>query len=355
MDLKRFKHFLKGNYSSDELEEFKNKLNTDEGVKLIENLFDSFRHNEREVEDAKLASRLIDKIHSKINIEELIKEISDEHKKQEKILDKSRKPIHFKRPRKRLRRSLSVLGILAVALAIGFVINYFTDTAILSTEKVQAAFIQKSTGKGQKLTIHLPDGSKVILNSRSSITYPEVFNDSIRQVKVEGEVFFEVVHNENRPFFVHAGELTSKVLGTSFNVRYRPEDNINTIALVTGKVQVSLGEQPDQTQNYILAPGELMKLNPLKKTLTKQKFDVEKETGWKDNIIYFTDADYKEVFETLENWYGVDINFVCKTPEVAWNLTAKFENENLENVLNALALSQGIEYKLSEKNVKIIL
>lgn len=354
MDLNKFYKFLKGNLSSREFEELKKSIDSEEGPKFMDQLFDNFQVGEEEANEENLKTRLLDKIHDKIKIEELISEISREHERHQRILDKSRGPLKKNQGKGKIGRWIIAGSVGLIILAVGF---YLKSSLINlpEAEIAEAALVTKSTGKGQKLTLHLPDGSRAILNSASSIKYPTNFTGTQREVYAEGEVFFEVVRNEKKPFVVHAGRLVSQVLGTSFNVRNRPEENVNTIALVTGKVQVSIPEETDQKKCYILTPGEAMELDPAKGIFQKMNFDIERETGWKDNIIYFTDANYHEVFETLENWYGVEINVVQTRRKPTWKLTAKFENENLENILNALTLSQGITYELNEKNVKIIL
>ena len=216
---------------------------------------------------------------------------------------------------------------------------------------VKSAEIQhviKTTPLGQKSTIFLSDGSKVILNSGSEITYYPDFSKDERFIELTGEAFFEVERDEKRPFKVKAGNTVTTALGTSFNIRSYIESDITTIGLVTGKVEVNFAE--DSNKNIFLEPGEGAKYSKLKNDISKQPFDIEKCAAWRLGILYFKDDSFDSAVKTLQMWYGVNINVQGK---ITGSFSAKFDNQSLETVLNGLSFIFSFQYTIDGKNVII--
>jgi transmembrane sensor len=209
--------------------------------------------------------------------------------------------------------------------------------------------IVKSVIKGQKLKIHLPDGSIVWLNSESSISYPERFTDTVRKVDLAGEAYFEVVKNPDQPFIVQTGEISAKVLGTTFNVRNYGDDKQVNVALVTGKISVISAKHPDE---FILTPGERLIYDTGNDKYIKQNFDLKTVTAWKDGILYFEDATYEEVINTLERWYGVEFVTVNRGSS-SWKFTGEFKNEYLDIVLNSISYSKNFTYIIDQNKVYV--
>ncbi|MFO7822939.1 MAG: FecR family protein, partial [Cyclobacterium sp.] len=114
-------------------------------------------------------------------------------------------------------------------------------------------WIERSVLPGQKLALELPDDSKVWVNANSKIRFPETFARESREVFLEGEAFFEVSHDADRPFRVHSGELTTEVLGTKFNVKSQGEKT--DVALLEGKVRVKINMEKEKM--LVLNPGQL--------------------------------------------------------------------------------------------------
>ena len=203
-------------------------------------------------------------------------------------------------------------------------------------------YISKSTQAGQKLSLTLPDGSKIKLNSEAKISFPESFNDSIRLVYVhKGEVFFDVVKNAQKPFIVKTNSIDTRVLGTSFNVNYQKEKQALEVALVTGKVQVT-----KEDLVYYLLPKERIAIRDSK--VQKSNFDIRKVTGWKDGILVIEDRTFKETISILESWYGVSIKYKSGNDGIYNGI---FKNESLENVLDGLGFTTDFKYSIEDKNV----
>ena len=205
--------------------------------------------------------------------------------------------------------------------------------------------ISKVTRTGQKLSVVLPDGSEVMLNSSSKLIYPEVFARNQRLVKLEGEAFFNVKDQDNIPFIVESEEFSTKVLGTSFNI------NENSVSLLTGKVEV-LTQDDATTQGIILTPGQKAVHDKAKNSFYKTNYNYQQDLGWKDGILYFKDADFSTIKSSLQNWYGIEI--VAETGSIRqWTYTGTFEKASLEEVLERIAYLEGFSFSINDKTVKI--
>lgn len=213
--------------------------------------------------------------------------------------------------------------------------------------------ITRSMPKGQKLTMVLPDGSRVSLNSESSISFPESFEGETRTVELTGEAYFDVVRNEEKPFIVRTGQVSAVVLGTSFNVNSFPEQNEISVALVSGKVMVMpQSDQPDHAHEVILTEGEKVTIDKTSSATVKTSFDATVEVGWKDGLLVFEEDNYKAVMTKLERWYGVSI-IASNKPTGKWRIKGRFDNLSLKEVLENLKYTHKIDYRIEEKTVNI--
>ena len=217
-------------------------------------------------------------------------------------------------------------------------------------EPVVVNYIEKSNAKGRKTTFNLPDGTIVKLNSSSRLSFPEYFNKNVREVVLEGEAFFEVTKNKEKPFVIKSGAITTTVLGTSFNVNAYPDAQHIQVAVLTGKVKV---ESPDEAHPVVfLEPNVRAVYEKGAKHVTTSSFVPEEVFAWKDGIILFKNAKERDVIKKLEEWYGVDIVVKNKRSR-RWNLTAKFHNETLEHVLDVISHQIGFNFEIKNKNISI--
>ncbi|MGK7394032.1 MAG: FecR family protein [Candidatus Cyclobacteriaceae bacterium M3_2C_046] len=227
------------------------------------------------------------------------------------------------------------------------VIFYFAYTyqSIPTSTQPRTEMIYKKTEFGQKLKIVLPDSSVAVLNSGTTISYPEIFSDSIRVVDLAGEAYFQVLPNSNRPFIVKGTTMDVKVLGTSFNFNTRKA----AVALTEGKVELN-----DGIQQAVLAPGQLGQLSSESGKFEIGAFDKLTYIGWKDGVINIEGLSLKEIIPVLENWYGVAIShgqFI--DPDMVFK--GKLSHRSLENILEGICFSLNCQYKISGKNVEIYL
>ncbi len=197
--------------------------------------------------------------------------------------------------------------------------------------------------------LELPDGSVVTLNHDTKINYPRKFSGNIREVEIEGEAFFEVQPNPNKPFVIHAGEANIKVLGTSFNVNAYPGNNEIEVVVATGKVQVSKKKtetiqsaETTQLNEVILDPGEKGVFVSLSNELRKSRNDNPNFLSWKTRDLIFNKTSLKEVIEQLNKVYRIQI----KTDDPQLDqllLTARFEDRSLDFILKVIALTHGLD------------
>jgi transmembrane sensor len=209
-------------------------------------------------------------------------------------------------------------------------------------------YIEKATNFGQKLTIHLTDGTIVKLNSGSKLSYPSAFSDSIREVVLTGEGYFQVSKDVDRPFQVISQSIYTKVLGTEFNVNSYNTDNIE-IALVEGIVEV-LSKSDGTQEKRRLSPGE-------KAIWKNNHFNIEKlneteDLGWKDNILVFNEDNIDTIKRKLERWYGINMT-VHQPDKMSQSFVGEFQNENLVNVLEIIGHSLRFEFQINNENVTI--
>ncbi|WP_169786435.1 FecR family protein [Pseudalgibacter alginicilyticus] len=246
---------------------------------------------------------------------------------------------------------IKVAGFLIVALTIGSV-GWYTS---LQSDKVNskqtvAKILSKEVSYGKKLTFILPDGSRVKLNSGSKIKYPEVFNDSIREVTLSGEAFFEIKEDSLFPFIVKTASLSTRVLGTTFNIKDYEDENEVAVTLATGKISVGVkGEE-----NIILSPSYQLNFNKSTQSLKKQKINLDDFLGWKDGILRFDNEKLSTAVIKLEKWFNVKIKLQNKQYENC-SFTGVFKDASLERILeNITFVKTNLKYKIiSSEEVEI--
>jgi transmembrane sensor len=190
---------------------------------------------------------------------------------------------------------------------------------------------------GKTSEIVLPDGSKVWLNSGSRLIYPEFFVDKNREVFLIGEAFFEVSHDDKKPFVVQTSDLRIRVLGTRFNVSAYPTDHMIETVLTEGKVKLeqhNSGLFPETTE---LKPGQLAAFSKTERTMQLKTVDTEHYTLWKQNLIKFESTDLSRVVKKLERYFN--IRFKYDDPFLGGiKISGKLElSDNRETVLHNVA------------------
>lgn len=191
------------------------------------------------------------------------------------------------------------------------------------------SFNTLSTPRGGQYQIILPDGSKVWLNSASSLKYPTAFIGTERKIELSGEAYFEVAHNPKRPFIVSSENQTVTVLGTHFNINSYNDEHATTTTLLEGRVSVS-----SNNHQVILKPGyaALQKQGQI----NTEKANIDQAIAWKDGVLDMDGQSFDAIMRQISRWYNVDIVYEGKVPDV------KLAGQ-MDKGLNLSQLLKGLE------------
>ena len=256
----------------------------------------------------KLRCQILEKLDLNENYQEVYEEEFSEQPMEESMFSGNRYPSkssNFKyMATKAFKPKIGFSWLRVAAIIILLEVVAFAAYHYLGATHETTAYTLKTTLEGQKYTLFLKDGSKVILNSNSSLKYGDDYGETSRDLILEGEAFFEVAKNPEKPFRVTANNITTVALGTSFNIKANPQTNMFRASLATGKVKIWHEDKKDSA--FILAPGEELAFAGEPEGFNKMLFDFKERLSWKDGIIYFHKSDLFEAVEVLEKWYGVE-------------------------------------------------
>lgn len=238
-------------------------------------------------------------------------------------------------------------GLLLLASLI-YILQIFSQSSTQMPKPLTETVVVKETARGVKMQTKLPDGTHVWLNTESKLSYKQSYGVNDRVVELTGEAYFEVAKDTAKPFIVRSGELMTQALGTAFNVRAFPQDKSIEIALVTGKVAVHRADQ--NTDPFILYPGKMVSHVLESEQFIETSFTYDQEIGWKDEVLCFEGADFQEVKQKIERWYGVTIH-TAPLLEKDWNYTAKFDNQSLELVLKRMSFTKSFDFRIDGQDV----
>lgn len=230
----------------------------------------------------------------------------------------------------------------AAVLAIAFLSSYLFFT--WNADKEMLANNTISVPYGERVNLSLSDGTKVCLNSGTTFTYPSSFGKETRDVELNGEAFFEVSANKEKPFIVHTHACNVKVLGTKFNVNaYKSEHSFST-ALMQGKVRIQNNSNPanvvDITPHYqaTLSDGKLA-------VAEIKDYNIYR---WREGLFCFEDLNLKTLMDTAEKYYGIEI--IINNPDiVSRSFSGKFRiSDGIDNLLRVLQRDVHFQYNRSE-------
>lgn len=266
-----------------------------------------------------------------------------------------------RQPVRRPHRSgmlLRVAAILVLALSLSLATLVMFPPIGSEDGGTSITWIERVADRGEKVRFMLPDGTQVHLNSGSVLRYNNQYGSTVREVRLEGEGFFTVARNEEIPFLVHTGEVQTRVLGTSFNVRsYRGEDG-TSIAVTHGRVSVepiaqSARSGPEsRVEPLILEAGQWADYDRNSDRLDLGEGDLEHRTAWNEGVLLYHDKKLAEVATELERWYGVSIRFESEALRECI-IRGEHRNEVLENVLNAIGYAFDIDYRIEGRDVTL--
>ncbi len=224
----------------------------------------------------------------------------------------------------------AAIGV-AAAVAIFFTATWLSDYRM--QKELSRNLITATALPGQIVSMGLPDGTSVQLNSGATMYYPAMFKGKEREVRLEGEAFFEVAHDSKKPFIVKTFASDIKVLGTKFNVNADRNAGEFSVTLAEGSVQVSSLADPGRI--IVMKPDEKVYMADGKLMVKRTK--VKDEIRWKDGIIDIDGLDFDELIDKLEMAFGVDIVIDRETlPEFKYTGGRLRVSDGIEYALNVL-------------------
>ena len=300
-------------------------------------------------------------------------------------VDKAHKKVKNKINKKQSKRKFANIYMIAASLILPLLLltGFFLREKIANITLNQ--FSQEIiTSEGVRKTITMPDGTRVILNSRSSLKLPLRFTNNKREVTLEGEAYFNVKTDKNAPFYVNTGEVTIKATGTSFNINaYTENDDVET-TLIDGKLSMITGTQNKKQTLASLKPDQHAVYNKKNNKVTlyskkenqekpkqeqKQKNNIQKDkstptenkegavipienikkyVGWKEGMLIFHNDPMNKVAQRLEKWYNVNI-VLQDSLLYDYKYTATFKNENIDQILELLKLTAPLDYTIQSR------
>lgn len=235
----------------------------------------------------------------------------------------------------------------SIALLLG-VSNYISYHEGYKNQNSQ--MVEMANPMGMRSSIVLSDGTRVILNAGTTLSYPAAFVSNQREVKVNGEVFFEVSHDKDHPFIVSAENVKVKVLGTKFNVKAYKEDDHIEVTLTEGKVGVGLGGHHDM---MYISPGQQALFNKMKQSFSKYEVNLDYYTSWKEGKFYFKSVTFLEIAKQLERRFNVHISVEPAKLQRTVFSGDFVRGENLEQILRIITADKRTDYTMRGDSICI--
>lgn len=237
-----------------------------------------------------------------------------------------------------LRRIISIAAAIIIGIGVGYYgINFFSSKTI----KTQTA---------QTRELVLPDGSTVTLNAGSKLVYKKDFGKTSRVVSLEGEGFFEVTKNPEKPFIINAEDAEIKVLGTSFNVK--AYGDMEKIEVTVKEGTVSVGNKNTETKKIIVTAGDRANYNKNSNTVEMLQNPDRNYISWKTRQIVFENDSLSAIIETLGDIYHKE--FELDSPDLGkCTITTSFDNKELSTIMRIL--ESTLDIKFNKKGDKIVI
>lgn len=329
---------------------FKKYLNgecTPEELEVIDRWYQSF---ENHADDERLLNR-----HEANNLEE-------------KILGKIKSNIgahgsqHFLPPQNQPSRfgglyKIAATFLLLSVIGAGVIFLTFNRSGVEHDQVLTTSdsrFEKLTNTTGVTMIRYLSDGSLISLHPGGSIEFPKEFSSGERNVMLSGEAFFDVAKDKNRPFIINTGEVTIRVLGTSFNVRAYQGSKEITVAVKTGKVSVYDSRKKAADKEIILTPNQEVVFNTLQAKFSK-KLVVDPQIILERPTLFEMEYDgtpVGKIFDVLEENYGIDIVY-DKSLLAECSLTTSFAEEGFYERIEIICEAIGAEYEIKDGTIVV--
>lgn len=322
--------YLNDNCSDQEFEEIvrwvQEEAQKKEGRRWVLEDWQSFTPDSEAYDEQKF-SALLDKIHHKINLNS---------SSESKIVSINKVSVWLGRVAAVL--FLPLLGILIYMFSNNNLQhNIFSGNVMDSLEIIAPV--------GSRTVVQLADGTEVNLNYGSRIKYPRVFTGKKREVELVGEGYFDVTTNPKKPFVVKTAKLNIKALGTEFNVKAYPNDDVIATTLIEGKVVIEKHIAEDKAEAIgALVPNQHVAFNTTTGKIESTKGKVDKYIGWKEGKLVFDNEPIEQVAQRLNRMFNVDIEIDEDVKDYSYTVT--FVNDRLFLILDLMTKITPVSYKV---------
>ena len=245
------------------------------------------------------------------------------------------------RSKNRLNGFYIVAAILILALSVTL-----GALKVLDRPQSVVTYVEKMSAKGETKSLLLADGTKVILNSDTKLIIPSNFNKEERIIELEGEGFFDVTPDPDKPFIIKSGETRVKVLGTSFDFKSYKEDEFIKLTVSTGKVRVNM---IDQDLQLAVSPNEHLSISKIDGNVRKESIEENNYIKWIHGSLYFNKEPIREVLKTINRTYNRKVILQCENCD--YRITGTHDNKSIEAVIEAICFTTGLRSKREGGNI----
>ena len=240
--------------------------------------------------------------------------------------------------------------ILRLAVAASLLLGVFLVWHQLTPEHA-TQLVEINTTTNQHQVINLTDGSNVVLNTSSYLSYPNQFNSAARHVELKGEAFFTITDDPSRPFSVSTADLIVQVIGTSFNIYAYPEKNVEEVVVESGIVKVQV---PSNATSYQLEAGDRLRFNRKEKQVTITTDIPQNAQAWRTGNLTFDDTPMPEVCEILEKYFDITIRIENERIKKCTFTAPSFKNPTEDVVFDVLRTAMGLEITQPTTNTYLV-
>jgi transmembrane sensor len=246
--------------------------------------------------------------------------------------------LSMQRPGRRpLWQPLGVVGLLAAAAIVGVVVTRQSGTIPDESGTALSARVY-TTGVGQRDSVRLVDGTRVVLGPDSRLTVAGYYGATGRSVELRGDAYFDVVHDAGKPFAVRVGQAVIEDIGTTFSVE-SDETDATSVSVVTGSVRLRQA-QSEPASGVVLAAGDRGSIDESGRATAQQHVVRDEDIAWTRGQLVFRDAPLSRVANELRRWYGVTLR-VSDSALLSTRVSTSFAGEPTERVLDIIGLTVG--------------
>lgn len=248
---------------------------------------------------------------------------------------------------KMLHFALTLIVVASVGLSFLIEQHSMQKSKLVSFTEPTTKYLEVKTNRGEKLSVTLPDGSKVHLNTLSKLTYPETFGEKTRDVVLEGEAYFSVASNKEKPFSVKSGNVLTVVTGTEFDIKNRG-DRISVV-VVKGSVNTF---SPTKEEAFKLKKGDLLSYDERAKVSKLQKANMHHYLAWRNDKFSFEHTRLADVMDEIERYYNIKTSFQSDSLKNI-TMTGFFGSDSLNKILSVISLTLDIKLKYENRTIFI--